>query len=184
MHKSLALALFVTGCMSAVTTSSRTYLTAEQSAAISAHAPIEAAREVTRLFEVRGFALADQHVIDNGAGFALKLTKSNRGLAADKGDDSQLSSNDVGSAFYVTIEPSATGSMIGMVGKPTLNGAEPCSKEVPELPCGGVEVNGQFASSFMSGKTEADIVHGVLAELELEGFATAPVGNAPVAFGR
>jgi len=169
-----ACALALTGCVSEVTASSRTFLPTSQSGATSAHAPVEAAREVTRLFGVRGFALADQHAIDGG-GFALKLTKSNRGIAADKGDDQYVGSNDVGSAFYVWVVPAASGSMITMVGKPTLNGAEPCSKEVPELACSGVSANPDFASSFMSGKAEADVVHGVVSELALEGFATGPL---------
>jgi hypothetical protein len=163
--------LALTGCLTAVTSSSRSYLGPDQSGATSARTPVDTAREVTRLFEVRGFALADQHAIAGG-GYGLKLTKSNRGLAAAKGDDQYLGSNDVGSAFYVWIMPAQGGSTISMIGKPTLNGAEPCSKEVPELACNDVEVNDTFASTFMSGRTEADIVHGVLSELSLEGFAT------------
>lgn len=170
-HIALICVLALTGCLTAVTSSSRSYLGPDQSGATTARTPVDAAREVTRLFEVRGFALADQHAVDGG-GFALKLTKSNRGLAAAKGDDQYLGSNDVGSAFYVWIMPAAAGSTISMIGKPTLNGAEPCSKEVPELACNDVEVNDTFATTFMSGRTEADIVHGVLSELSLEGFTT------------
>jgi hypothetical protein len=167
----VACALALTGCMTEVTASSRSYLLASQSGAVSAHTPLDAAREVTRLFGVRGFALADQHALTTG-GFELKLTKSDRAIAATKDEDANVGSRDIGSVFYVWVAPDATGSAIMMVGKPTLNGAEPCTKETPQLACQQVTADPTFASTFMSGKAEADVVHGVLSELALEGFAT------------
>jgi hypothetical protein len=41
------------------------------------------------------------------------------------------------------------------------------------LACNKVELDADFASTFMSGRTEADIAHGVLSQLALEGYAVA-----------
>ncbi len=141
----VACAVALTGCIPEVTASSRTYLPSSQSGAFTPHAPADAAREVTRLLGVRGFALADQQEIAPQGGLELKLTKSNRSIAATKDDETSLYSKDVGSVFYVD-RP-----LVPMVGKPTLNGAEPCSPDTPELACDGVTTNDKFASKLPVG---------------------------------
>jgi hypothetical protein len=62
-----------------------------------------------------------------------------------------------------------------MIGKPTLAGVQPCTKDDVDLPCQTVSADRTFVSTYMSGKDEADVVHGVLAELSLEGYVTGPV---------
>jgi|HubBroStandDraft_6_1064221.scaffolds.fasta_scaffold98094_2 hypothetical protein len=174
----LACAVVFPGCLvgTEVNTSSLTYLTTGQSGATSAHAPVDAAREVTRLFGIRGVALAEQHQITGSGGYAIRLTKSDRGIAATKDDSLPTTARDVGSVYYVWVVPSGSGSTVTMVGKPTLDGAEPCSPDAPGLACSAsFDVDPTFASAFLSGKAEADVVQGVLSELELEGFASAGV---------
>lgn len=178
----LVIASMLAGCaMAPLTASSLDHLAAAQSGATSAHAPLDAAREVTRLFAVRGYALSDQHPITGTDGYAIRLTKSSRTIPAVRDDDQGYNARDVGSAFYVWVMPNATGSTITMVGKPTLNGAEPCSSGTPGLACADFSVDPTFASTFMSGQAEADVAHGVLSELALEGFATGPLpADTPV----
>ena len=119
------------------------------------------------------------HPINDTGGYAIRLSTSNRTIPATPDDAAGYSARDVGSVFYVWIMPNATGSTITMVGKPTLNGAEPCSPGTPELACADFSVNPTFQSTFMSGQAEADTAHGVLSELSLEGFATGslPAGT-------
>ena len=176
-----ALASMLAGCVmtSTITSSSLDHMAAAQSGATSTHAPLDAAREVTRLFASRGYALGEEHPINATGGYAIRLTRTDRVLlsVSRRGFAGPL---DVGSVFYVWIMPNATGSTITMVGKPTLNGAEPCSSATPGLTCSSeFETDPDFASNYLSGQAEADVAHGVLSELALEGFATGalPVGT-------
>jgi hypothetical protein len=173
--------VLLTGCVMAttITASSLDHMAAAQSGATSARAPVEAAREVTRLFAVRGYALGDDHPMGNTGGYAIRLTKSNRNIAVTKTDDQRIGPLDVGSVFYVWVMPNAAGSTITMVGKPTLNGAEPCSAQTPGLACASdFETDPTFAATYLSGESEAEVAHGVLSELALEGFATGPLPAA------
>jgi hypothetical protein len=177
-HSLLIAVALVSGCLSEVTSSSASYLAPEQSGAITAKPVVDTAREVTRLMEVRGYAMLDQH--QDGNALVLKYSKENRALAATKDDDQYLNNRDVGSVFYVWVSPAASGSTIRMVGKPTLNGAEPCGTD-GVTPCQHVTVADQFRTTFMSGRLEADVVHGVLAQLQLEGIAIGPPPAQPKA---
>ena len=93
-HSILIAAALLAGCYSEVTSSSANYLSPEQSGAISAKPMLETAREGTRLMEVRGYALLDQHQDRNE--LVLKYSKDNRALAATKADDQVLTNRDVG----------------------------------------------------------------------------------------
>jgi hypothetical protein len=162
----LACALALGGCVPTtfdVKSSSLDYVPPTQSGATSTHSPVDAAREVTRLFELRGFALADEHVVEVN-GVAMKFA-------------SHSQHRSIGSVFYAWVQPAQDGgSMITMFGRPTLDGAEPCTTEQPALSCSGVSVaNPDWAASALSGRAEADVVHGVVSELGLEGFATGPL---------
>jgi hypothetical protein len=175
----LALVL-LTGCLTEVTTSSRNYLGPQDSGVATNRTIADTARELTRLMEVRGFAMLDQHADAPNGELVMKFAKANRALAADKSDDALVGGRDVGSVFYVWVIPSAGGASVSMYGKPTLNGIEPCSPDDGlGLPCSKVEVGGQFLSTYMSGKNEADVVHGVLSQLQLEGYVTGPLAAAP-----
>jgi hypothetical protein len=179
-HARIVVLLLSTGCLTEVTTSSRTFLNPRDSGATTNRSVIDTAREVTRLFEVRGFAMLDQHVDAPNGELVIKFAKTNRALAADKPEEAALYGKDVGSVFYVWVMPTGDGSALSMFGKPTLNGAEPCSPDDGlGLPCSKIGVETGFMSMYMSGRNEADVVHGVLAQLQLEGYVTGPLLAAP-----
>ena len=132
-----------------------------------------------RLFEVRGFQLLDQRAVASSGGLLIKYSKTNRALPAQNNDDQNARARDVGSVFYAWVTPEgAAGSRVDLLGKPTLAGAEPCTQDGLKLPCTRVTVSEQFVAMFMSGREEAQIVHGILSELQLEGFLVAPVAEA------
>jgi hypothetical protein len=168
-----------TGCLTSVTSSSRSYLGPAQSGAATARSVDDTAREVTRLFAVRGFAMIDQHADGPGGALQLKFAKGNRALAATKDDTQPYSPGDVGSVFYAWVTPSGEGSTVALLGKPTLEGIEPCTDDGVALRCSQLRVESQFAGTYLSGRVEAEIAHGVLAELALEGYATGPFAGPP-----
>jgi hypothetical protein len=181
MHRSLlALAATLTGCLADISASSRTYLGPEQSGAVSAHSADDTAREVARLFEIRDYAMVDQHINAPNGERVLKFTKGNRAFAAEKDDSQRVTANDVGSVFYVWVAPSPNGSTVSVLGKPTLAGVEPCTSDGVQLPCTPLRSNTEFATRYLTGHAEADIAHGILSELALEGYAIGPMpANAP-----
>ena len=186
MHNSLlVLAFTLSGCLADISTSvsasSRTYLGPEQSGAVTSRSIDDTAREVTRLFEVRGFAMVDQHLDGPDGERVLKFAKGNRAFAAEKDDSQPVNASDVGSVFYAWVTPAQPGSTVNILGKPTLAGAEPCTNDGVWLPCTPLSVSKDFAVRYLSGHAEADIAHGILSQLELEGYAIGPLPlNAPV----
>jgi hypothetical protein len=182
MHNSLfVLAFTVSGCMADVSASSRTYLGPEQSGAVTSRSIDDTVREVTRLFEVRGFAMVDQHLDGPDGERVLKFAKGNRAFAAEKNDSAPVNASDVGSVFYAWVTPAHAGSTVSILGKPTLAGAEPCTNDGVWLPCTSLSTSEHFVARYLSGHAEADIAHGILSQLELEGYAIGPLPpDAPV----
>lgn len=177
----LVLAFTLSGCMADVSASSRTYLGPEHSGAVTSRSIDDTAREVTRLFEVRGFAMVDQHVDGPDGERVLKFAKGNRAFAAEKDDSQPVNANDVGSVFYAWVTPAHAGSTVRILGKPTLAGAEPCTNDGVWLPCTPLSADKDLAARYLSGHAEADIAHGILSQLELEGYAIGPLPlDAPV----
>lgn len=154
-----------------VNLSSRSYLGPSASGAMSDHDVATATREVIHLFEVRGFTLADQHVDRPDGELALRLTRTNR----------VTRSSEIGSVFYVWVTPTgARSSRISLLGKPTIAGVEPCTNDGVELPCSPIRGQEPVVAAFLSGRDEADVAHGVLSELQLDGFTTGPLpASAP-----
>jgi hypothetical protein len=175
----LALVAILPGCATTVTTSSRSYLGPAQSGAVTARSADDTALEVTRLFATRGFSMIDQHTSGPASVRVLKFAKGNRALAAIKDDGQPYGSRDVGSVFYAWITPSGGGSTVALLGKPTLEGIEPCTDDGVALPCTTLEVASDFAATYLSGRVEAEITHGVLSELALEGYAIGPLPVPP-----
>jgi hypothetical protein len=170
--------------MTSITASSRSYLGPAQSGAVTAHTVNETSLEVTRLFEARGFAMLDQHIDAPNGERLLKFAKRNRALAAERDDGDQVGANDVGSVFYAWVTPTRSGSTISVLGKPTLAGVEPCTDDGVMLPCAPLRADPWFASAYLSGHTEAEVAHGVLSELALEGYAIGPMpAGAPLPTG-
>jgi hypothetical protein len=168
----LSLAVVLAGCSAEVTMSSRSYLGPERSGATSDRDVKSAAREVIRLFEVRGYALADQRTLDGDGQLLLRLTKTARPIAAQKDDEALINASDVGSVAYVWVAPAGAGSTITMLAKPMLAGVEPCTNDGVRLPCAKIEAREDFVATHLSGRDEADLVHGVLSQLQLEGFVS------------
>ncbi len=169
------LALALAGCMvppaaTATTTnvsaSSRTILGPQGSGAVTLHPLDDTAREVAHLFETRGFVLLDQHVDAPNGERLLKLSKTNRDL--------------VGDVFYAWIAPTPTGSTVSLLGKATVLDLEPCTDDGVALPCSPLESFPAYLDLHFTGLGEAEIAHGILSELELEGYAIAPLpADAP-----
>ncbi len=160
------------------TWSSRSYLSSDQSSSETNRDATATAREVTRLFEVRQFQLLDQKTSTLTGAMVIKFTKSNRALAAQKDGNEPVNAHDVGSVFYAWVTPNgAAGSRVELLGKPTLAGSEPCTNDGANLPCTHVTSSSVFISTFMSGREEAQITHGVLSELQLEGYVAGAGGR-------
>lgn len=173
----LAAAVALAGCFSEVNTSSRTYLGPAGSGVVVSHSVDESALEVTRLLEVRGYMLKEM-ITDTPEGERrLKFTKSNRPLSADS---DFYSARDVGSVFYVWVTPDGTGSTVSLLGKPTFGGVEPCTHDGVLLTCEQLLVDKDLVDRFLLAKNETDVVRGVLAELQLEGYVVrAMPADAP-----
>jgi hypothetical protein len=155
------LALFATGCVGEVTTSSRSVLDARASRAAVALAPVAVAHEVTRLLGARDYDVVSEQPAPGG-GITLKLAKPGQDLQEQPGLF-------LGSVIYVWVTPSGTGSVVDLVGKPTLDGNEPCSAATPQLACTGVSATARFRDTYLSGRREATVVQGVLEELARNG---------------
>lgn len=148
------------------------YPIASRAGGLSERDAMSAAREVTRLMEVRGYAMLDQQATSKTDGLVLKFGKSNHGPIRYLHPD-PIAAGGVGSVFYVWIAPRpAGGSSIAMLGKPTLGGVEPCTRQDEGLPCDTIDVDAAFVATYLSGRDEADVVHGVLSELAFEGYVT------------
>jgi len=162
MKSSLLLALVATGCVSSVTTTSRSVLPPEQSHAIVKATPDDTARALVTLFTHRGYSLVDQHALPNGQ-LVLRLKGTREQIT--EGGKHWTGSSVVGSVFYATLEQSgASLTALDLYGKPTLDGRESCDKPG----CEPLYADGRQMQS-MTGFEEAEVIHGVIAELALEG---------------
>jgi len=87
----------------------------------------------------------------------LKFSKTSRPLAANKDDDASIDARDVGSVVYAWITPTGPqSSRIALVGKPTLNGQEPCTADADvRLQCVQLTVYTTFRDTFFSGRNGA-----------------------------
>jgi hypothetical protein len=172
----LTLGLAATGCVTEITASSMAYLGPHGSEVVVDRPAAAGALAITRLFTERGFGLVDQHAAAPGNQIILAF-KGNRG-AVTGGDKHGVYSSEIGSVFYVWVTPiDDTRSTVIMMGKPTIDGVEPCTDDGPtgpRLPCSKVLASYGQATQ-MSGYNEAEVVHGVFAELALEGHVVGAV---------
>jgi hypothetical protein len=81
---------------------------------------------------------------------------------------------DLGSVYYVRVEPRGqTMTSISAVGRPTRSGIEACTQDVETgTPCLPLET-GPLVAHEVAGVVEAELIHGVFAELRLEGFVVS-----------
>lgn len=172
------LVIAVAGCGAEVTASSRSYLGPSQSGVVTHGAPHDVALEVTRLFEVRGYALADQRVDTPAGERVLRFTKP--GAPELVSLHPAVYGPEIGSVFYAWVTPRDGGATVSLLGKPTINGVEPCTRDDVLLPCSHVSLHASSVPVSASGRAEADVARGVLSQLSLEGYAIAPLpASAP-----
>jgi hypothetical protein len=157
--------------------STRSYLTAQQSGGLTHLSAVDAARQVAHVFETRGFELADSHVDAPNGELLLRLTKVYPTVVS-VGESAMTEYP--GSVFYVWVAPvSSASSTIAMIGKPSFDGVEPCTSDRIGQPCQLVE--GQTFSPDKRGfaAREAEIAHGVMSELSLDGTIVGPLPTIP-----
>ena len=182
MNRSLlALALGLAGCVAETSTlpSSRSLLARTLSGAATAHGVDETGRELVRLFGIRDYAVADAYRDPATGERLLKLARIDRASAADRAAAWPPELASIGSVFYVWIAPASEGSTIHLLGKPTLAGKEPCTKDGLDLPCAPLRLRADLVAAHMNGRAEAAVAQGVLAELAVEGYTSAARATSP-----
>jgi hypothetical protein len=181
-------ALVLAACAPTTTTvvSSKAILGAQQSAVLVQQDPQPVALELAKMFTMRGFPLADMQADEGGIWLHLKGNRRNAVEQVSPGLDAVITALEVlgdnpqpgpyvgevadvsyGSAFWVRIEPRATGtSMVTIVGRVIRNGQELCTEDA-KLP--GPCVRNEDSLSEAPGAVEAEVVQGVFAHLRLGG---------------
>ena len=162
------------GCFTNVNTSSSNYLAPEQAQAALKASTDSAALAITKLFSTRGYALADRSGDGPRGGIWLTMT----GKRANFG---HLSDHEIASVFYARISPTASGTVVSLIGKATLDGAIPCTND-KYLPgqCTKVKVIPELAN-MMTGNEEASVIHGVLTELGMHSAELTPPTSEEIA---
>ncbi len=132
-------------------------VSADDSTAMLAVTPDEAASLVLEKLGARGFTLVETK--QTPAGRRLKLS-GNRDYAAV--------GQTIGSVFYVWLEPVAAGTRVKIIGKPTAEHRDACPAFDGDPACVRVKVTSLWG---MRGVEESQVIRGVFAELAL---ATEP----------
>ncbi len=171
MKASIVLATLVTGCFAQVQ-SSQALLGPEDAQTVLRTTPNDTARELARILGNRGYHLIDQR--SEGQTLLLKLGGNREALVEGK----PTYTWQFGSVFYARIAPAPEGSLVSIVGAPIVDGAEACTEPPTGMPCEHVHV-GYFQGGHVDGVEEANVIHGVYAELALEQLVVAR--NAPAA---
>lgn len=161
--------VLVTGCYRTINTSSRGFLAPADATARVALDTGATALEITRLFEVRGFTLAERQEHAGTVTLVLRAERSPH----DAGDPVlDHPPREIGSVFWADIAsgPSNT-STVTLEGRPLYFGRIPCG-DAPRPNCTDVRVaNG--IDDVMTGREEANVIKGVMAQLGLEGHVVA-----------
>jgi hypothetical protein len=167
--KVLLLAILVTGCVMPQT---RTVLPPEHSHAFVKASRDDTARALVSLFTHRGYPLVDQRALADGS--VLLRLKGSR-VQITEGGKHWVASSVVGSVFYAVIKDSGANlTSLDLYAKPTLDGHEGCD---PRTDCEPLYADARQYRE-MSGAEEAEVIHGVIAELALEGLAIPPQVSA------
>lgn len=176
--------------------SSSAVLAPEQTWVIIAKPARPAALDMVRMFNQRGFALADLRTDDRGV--LLRFQGERKTVAepivtaadviiavgeiAEALDHKKrhhhhhhryrqtIEEYELGSVFYVRVEPRGeTMTSISVVGRPTRSGIEACTGDIGvDAPCAPLET-GPIVAHEVAGIVEAELINGVFAELRLEG---------------
>jgi hypothetical protein len=209
-HSVAVIALTLAGCTAMTpAASSNAVLTPERSWVIVNKPPQAAAVDVVRAFHDRGFVLVDIQRDDRGvvARFkgarkavservigALDVVMATAEIAEAFTDDREgdphheheptIEHYEIGSVFYVRLEPRGEMTSIAAFGRPTNNGVEACTAD-PDVvaPCAKLEA-GPTVYPEIAGFAEAEVIHGVFSELRLIGLVVAPDLEVAVASRR
>lgn len=162
----LVLLITLAGCYESVHSTSLNVIPRDQSGAVLGKPAIEAARDVAAVLTTRGYVLVEQGRVAGGV--QMKFV-ANVAVIRDYGHTHST----VGSVMYALVLPAAGGSTVSFVGKPTLDGEEPCGITATE--CTSVSVPIGPADGYMTGETEASVIHSALAQLQLDGLYVGPL---------
>jgi hypothetical protein len=144
-----------------VTATSQSYLTPSGSRAMMREAPDAAARDVVRLFGERGDTLVDQHVNGNDRMLTFRGTRA------------VVFRYVLGSEFVATLRAvPGGGTELDLVGRPLENGTQPV-----------IPADIAVEDTRVSGAEEAQVVHGVLAELVVDGMVVPTADTASLPAG-
>ncbi len=172
----VVLLAFVGGCFTSVTADSTRFLRPDQSE-VAVGMPVDAtAVALLRVFATRGVVLVDRQAATPAGSTVIKLAG---------GRDHVGYGNDyhrLGSIYYARIEPISGGSRLTLVGKPVVDGDEPCTPATSsssQLDCPDVSIESRLDGS-VTGQEEAAMIHGVLSEVQLDASAASP-GRAATA---
>jgi hypothetical protein len=150
----LALSFLVTACMHEVTATSYAQLPETDSQVVLQGSLAQVEWIVVEKLANRGFALVDKQ--KQGTGMMLKFA----------GNRDFWMTQTLGSVFYAWIEPvSPQSARLRMEGKPTIGHREGCPSLDGSV-CTPLMTNGHWG---LTGAEEATAIHGVLAELEVDG---------------
>lgn len=197
-HSIAVLALLAAACTAKTpAASSSAVLALEETWVIVAKPARPAALDVLRMFNQRGFSLADMRTDERGVTLRFqgerKLVSEPIVTAldvivavSDVIDEIDAAKHDrphyhhevtptieyyeLGSVYYVRVEPRGpTMTSISAVGRPTRSGIEACTADSePGTVCLPLETGPRVAHE-VAGVVEAQLIHSVFAELRLEG---------------
>ncbi len=150
----------VSGCYATVRSSSA-HLTAQQSSATVTRRVGAATDEIVRLFAARNITLVDERPLGPGDSRLLKLVGDRRQPAPVPYGERHT----VDSVYYARVEPTVTGATVQIVGKPAVDGVEPCTADPGfTLPCSNIRAPEELADS-VDGYQEAQLIYNLLVEL-------------------
>lgn len=165
----LAAGTLPTGC-APIRASSRSTLSAQSSTLVIDATRKDVLARIKELLGRRGLNLVGKHSANDGS--TIYRFKGNRDtVTVVSGTDGYVSSSSdaVGSVIYVRIQQTAEGRVtVDFLGKPVVSGKEVCSEAdwLPEQ-CSEVVVGIMWPGrSITTGKEEAEIVQGVMLELD------------------
>ncbi|MCP3097996.1 hypothetical protein LZ198_03795 [Myxococcus sp. K15C18031901] len=161
------------GCTTSIRSSSATHLAAKDSEVFLQGGVDDAARRVAELLSKRGLNMTSKQALKDGS-LVYTFKGKRTDLTTVTGGDAFVfgSTNSVGSAVFARFAPKEDGvTQVLFHGKPSMDGRIVCSTDAPTwVPACGDDV---YAGSMwqgrdqMTGKDEAEIIRGVMLEMEL-----------------
>lgn len=150
------------GCVPLTARSSAAVLGPRGSSAVVRLAQADAADEVVKLLDLRGYSVIDHR--QDGPVIALRIG----GLREPIEDGANM--REVGSIYYVFVAPNAEGrSAITVVGRPTLDGDELCTKDLRVEAACLERYGARDLEQDLDGRAEAQLVRELFSDLRKRG---------------